>query len=186
LWQEIFFIYAGVISPFSPPHHTHAEPPSPPTHHQHQHHLHVPWPPPPIAPLIPIRLLWRGCLTHRHPSPYDPTPSFHSRRHSASRNHSPSALRARGSTAAAFDNCGVVPLVTHPPRGPPSASQAPNMLCGDNDEVRTGLVCVSICKYTLTLSFDIVCILLYYVQMVKPQMRGNQMGVCVGGWFWRW
>jgi hypothetical protein len=51
------------------------------------------------------------------------------------------------------------------------------MLCGDNDEVRTGLICVPICNYTLTLSFDIICLLLYYVQMVKPQMRGNQMGV---------
>jgi hypothetical protein len=43
------------------------------------------------------------------------------------------------------------------------------------------LVCVPICKYTLTPSFDIICLLLYYVQMVKPQMRGNQMGVVGGG-----
>ena len=55
-----------------------------------------------------------------------------------------------------------------------------SMLCGDNDEVRTGLICVPICNYTLTLSFDIICLLLYYVQMVKPQKRGNQMGVWGG------
>jgi hypothetical protein len=34
-----------------------------------------------------------------------------------------------------------------------------------NDEVRTGLVCVSIYKYILTLSFDIIYSLLYYLHM---------------------
>jgi hypothetical protein len=74
-----------------------------------KHRLHVPRPPPPIAPLIPIRLLRRGCRSHRHPSPYDPTPLFRLRRRSPSRIRSPSALRVSGSTAAAFDACGFVP-----------------------------------------------------------------------------
>jgi hypothetical protein len=130
-------MYAGVISPFSlPTTHTrnlHLRPRPPPK----KHHLYVPcWPPPPIEPLILIRMLWRGCLSHRHHSPYDPTQLFRLQPRSASRNRSPSALFVRGSTSTAFDDCGVVSLVFKPPRGPPFASHGPYMWSSDrkNDD----------------------------------------------------